>query len=98
MMANTWLLIGAFIPFMFFWILLKVQRIRLYTYKRKNYKDEYDKFGYQAMGIAFIRDIMKNRHTQDKRYTVLLKNCRLVLSITVIIFMMTIYTVYLFIK
>jgi hypothetical protein len=97
-MASVWLLMAAFVPAMVFWIILKVLRIEFYMYKRRHYPKEYDRLGYSAMGVTYIRDIFSRSHIGDRRYRQLVRYNRTALLLFACIFIMTAYIVYLYLS
>jgi len=97
MKFGIWTVMLAFIPLFVFWIIQKILRIKLYTYKARHYPKEYKHFGYRALGLSYISVIFKNPHPDDKHYTTLLKQNRMVFILLLIIIVLTAYIVYLYI-
>ncbi len=98
MAANILIILLMLLPAIVFWIILKIVRIRLYAYKRAKYPDEYRDSGYQTMGLTFAMDVFRNPHPEDRRYSAMLRNARLVFLITSCIIIVTLYAVYLYLN
>ena len=96
-MSDTLWLILAFIPVLFFWIFMKIMRIKLYVYRRQKYPEEHKSI-YRTMDPYYLRDLFINPHKKDKRYTQLVKRNRIVFFIFAIIFALTIYIVVLYLR
>ena len=85
---NTWTLLLICLPAFFFWITLKIMRIRLYVYLRKKFPDEQ----YPGFRSAYIFEIFKPRKIDDKHYISLIRLNRRLFIITSALIIMTIYT------
>lgn len=85
-------IIGIILVFIF-WTILKIARIQLFLHKKKHYPKEYDRFGY-TLGPQYIKDILRNAHPGDRRYTRLVMLNKAVFYILAALAVLTIYAGY----
>ena len=91
---NTIIFLVIILITFIFWIILKISRVKLYTYKKKNYPKEYKKDGYQTMSVSYIYDIFKNSYKKDMKYTKILIFNRQLFLITLLMIIITIYAAF----
>jgi len=92
-MATTWLTIIIIIPSVVFWFILKIVRIKLYAYKRKQYPDDFKHFGYNV-GYGYLGDIMKNKYPKDVMYSKNIRINRIVFIVFAVVLVTTIYALF----
>jgi len=89
---NIWILLLLCIPAFVFWIILKVMRIKLYTYLRAKFPKKYS--GYPGFGGTYLFEIFKPKKINDKRYINLIKTNRRLFIITLALVIITIYALF----